>query len=137
MAQVKGIIGFVTGTESPWKAQPPVYILPSLTKMLAHKLRALHLKTNKLNKFTGVCVLESGQEVCAPKVKKIRIQSTEFGHCSLVAWEFVKIDLQQQITVTSFYLIDDLGFLVAKDLTPLCLNPGDSIKFIPEVSFRY
>lgn len=126
---IKGVIGFIAGTQIPWKAQSPVYKHPSINKTLAHKIRALHLKQRNLKLFKGVCVLENGQEIYAPKVKQIKTQQTEFGHCSLVAWKFVAIELKQHVKVIKIRLIDDMGFLIVEhDLDkPIQGQPGNSI----------
>ncbi|MEA1999831.1 MAG: hypothetical protein U9N61_11000, partial [Euryarchaeota archaeon] len=99
MEPLEGVIGVIAGTQVPWTAQSPVYKTPSRDKQLAHRVRALHLKQNKLNKFRAVCVMESRQEIFAPAVKQIRIQNTEFGHCSLVTWEFEEIELKQPVII--------------------------------------
>jgi hypothetical protein len=127
---LKGVIGVVVGTQKPWTAQSPVYRNPSPTKKIAHQVRALHLKQNKLTKFKGVCVMESGQELIAPKVKHIKIQNTEFGHCILVAWEFEDIELKQPVKIVKLRIVDDLGFCVMDKIIcpPIYGRPEDTIR---------
>lgn len=130
MVQVENVIGFIVGKQTPWIAQSPAYRHPSESKMAHHKIRAMRLKQSKLKLFKVVCVLEGGQEIYAPKVKQIRSQNTEFGHCSLVTWEFFEVELQQPITIIKTRIVDDLGFLVVKHLfySYRCCKPKDIIQ---------
>lgn len=134
---LKGVLGFIAGTKVPWVAQSPVYrpLPPKAQK--AHKIRALHLEQERLNLFKAVCVTDSGQELWAPKVDKVKIQTTNFGHCVLVTWSFVEIELRQTVTVNTVRLIDDLGYLIMERpiIYPVVGCPGDIIRLV-EVAIK-
>lgn len=134
---LKGVIGVVAGTQVPWVAQSPVYKTPTLTGQTAHRVRALHLKQSKLKLFKAVCITESGQELYAPKVSQIKVQNTNFGHCVLVTWSFVEIELKQTVNVNRVRLIDDLGAMIMeRDLVdPVIGCPGDTIRLV-DVTIR-
>jgi hypothetical protein len=107
-----GVIGTIPDTETNWIAQSPVYKTPTSDKQLAHRVRALHLKKSKLRLFKGVCITDIGQELWAPRVDKVKVYNTKFGHCVLVTWSFIPIRLEQDINIKRIKLIDDLGYLV-------------------------
>lgn len=115
---LEGILGVIVSTQTPWIAQCPVYKHLDAEKMLAHKLRALHLNKNKLKCFRGICTLSTGQEIYIPKIKNIQIQTTDFGHCHQVTWGIESIDIKQDMILLSTHLIDDLGVLVLINILP-------------------
>lgn len=118
METIEGVLGTITGTQTPWIAQCPVYKHASAEKMFTHKLRAMHLQQNKLKHFKCIYILGTGQEILAPTIRHIQTQKTEFGHCALVTWIFESIDIKQLMTVVAIRLIDDLGVLVMKRVFP-------------------
>lgn len=129
---LKGVIGVVAGTQVPWIAQSPVYKTPTLKGQIAHRVRALHLKSSTLKLFKAACVTESGQELYAPKVDKIKVQKTNFGHCVLVTWSFVDIELKQAVNINKVRLIDDLGTMVMESplTTPVAGCPGAIVRLV-------
>lgn len=106
------ILGHITGTKKPWIAQSPAYRHPSQAKQLAHRIRAMHLKQNKLSAFRAVCVLESAEEFSVPKGSHIEAQRTIFGHCQQLTFSFSKIETKE--CIRKIRLIDDLGYLIAE-----------------------
>lgn len=121
---LKDVIGLVAGTDTAWIAQSPVYRTPTADRQIAHMVRALHLKKSKLREFKGVCVTDLGQELWAPRVNKVKTYNTKFGHCVLVTWSFVPIELEQTVKVNTVKIIDDLGYLIQ-----VCPLDGETLCF--------
>lgn len=133
------VIGFVAGTQIPWKATEPTYKTPCLHKQKAHFLRAFHLKENKLKLFKGICVLDTGEEILAPPIKEIVIERTEFGHVLSIDIKFKDIKIEQKMVFVKFKLVDDLGFRFNyKRLTPLIYcKPKNIVKIHYDFSAQF
>lgn len=113
---LKGLLGLGIGTglasRIRWEAQDAVYKHGSISKTHAQKLRALHTPPGKLKCFRAAILTNTNQILWAPRVQKVILNKTEFGHVSCIEWEFNQIEILQDLVVLKLHLIDDMGYLV-------------------------
>lgn len=101
----------------PWPSdQVPSYKI--VQPVLDRRIRAMHLKQNKLHHFKITCVLDTGEEIWAPDISDIQLTRTQFGHVKCIGFTFKKIKLFHPVGVETFNIIDDLGFLCVSTSCP-------------------